>query len=705
MDQQSLKNKVTEYLNAKNYEKIEELFIELMVDSKDNLENFYIITDAVRKRANGASRSSELLLNLLEEFENDQKWDQILVIADKIHDYYSKFKKHRKYVIKAYRELYRDVDNFEDYIKYSRIEDESSSIQSAREKLNLFIKYKPNQYYYFEQFGLGKIRELCFPLNKIIVDFEKKPNYSIELKIADNILKPLSEDHFLIYKVKKPEELRQMIDETPVKALELLLKSERDAFKAAEIKKFFESFLTKEEINSFWKKASKQAEKDPHIKIAVTRPKTFQYVESAETIDQELMDHFDQSNWVDQIDVYKKAIVNDPETKQDFKKKLVEYAMKQKENKPSIALEIAFQFPSEKEISQFPKEILSDVDQFNITIKECVLPESVIKALQFAESNFENYIEIFSKLFFELDHIRFFDAIANSLEKLEDPVPVEQIYKKCIDRYGKYPNQFVWFVKRIQSSPKLENYIGYDILYKILEMIVFFSDPATWKKGVSLLSANNFIFVEKCIINSSEPEVKKILDFLKKIVKLDDYQKKEMINIIQARFPGLFKKEDDQSFLALSPSIDRKRQELEKLVKVEIPENAKEIGRAADYGDLRENFEYKSAKDKQQLLMAKASELEAGIKKAKPINFSLISKDMIGLGTTFVLEDIETHEEREITILGPWEADTENNIYSYLSSFSQGIIGKKIGKIIEIQDKKYKVCKIELINEDDPRFS
>ena len=67
-------------------------------------------------------------------------------------------------------------------------------------------------------------------------------------------------------------------------------------------------------------------------------------------------------------------------------------------------------------------------------------------------------------------------------------------------------------------------------------------------------------------------------------------------------------------------AIERKRQELDHILKVEIPENTKGIALAAAEGDLSENFEYKARRDKQQLLSARAGKLQEELGKARALD-------------------------------------------------------------------------------------
>ena len=124
----------------------------------------------------------------------------------------------------------------------------------------------------------------------------------------------------------------------------------------------------------------------------------------------------------------------------------------------------------------------------------------------------------------------------------------------------------------------------------------------------------------------------------------------------------------------------RERQEqLEKLINMDIPANAKEIAVARSYGDLRENFEYKAAKDMQSVLMARRAELEAAISRVRPTDFSEAPKGVAGVGSTVELEYPGGRIEH-FHILGEWDQQPEKHIISSNTRMAKALVGKQPGE-------------------------
>ena len=120
-------------------------------------------------------------------------------------------------------------------------------------------------------------------------------------------------------------------------------------------------------------------------------------------------------------------------------------------------------------------------------------------------------------------------------------------------------------------------------------------------------------------------------------------------------------------------SLQDRQEKLEDIINKQIPENSKEIGIAREYGDLRENFEFKAAKQQQAVLMRQKAELEAEISTARGTDFSDANTSIVSVGTIVNFEDLNSGNEETVTVLGAWDTDTEKGIVSYLSGMGSAI--------------------------------
>jgi transcription elongation GreA/GreB family factor len=128
-------------------------------------------------------------------------------------------------------------------------------------------------------------------------------------------------------------------------------------------------------------------------------------------------------------------------------------------------------------------------------------------------------------------------------------------------------------------------------------------------------------------------------------------------------------------------SMQERANELEKIVNVEIPENSRAIAHARSYGDLRENFEYKAAKDKQRLLMARRADLEKGLGEAVPTDFSDVKAGGVVVPGLTVKVDMDG-EAQQYHVLGMWDSDPEHDIISFDTPLAKLMMGKNVGDAI-----------------------
>ena len=130
-----------------------------------------------------------------------------------------------------------------------------------------------------------------------------------------------------------------------------------------------------------------------------------------------------------------------------------------------------------------------------------------------------------------------------------------------------------------------------------------------------------------------------------------------------------------------------------------MPENAKDIGKAMEKGDLRENAEYKAALEKQDLLNSAAAKIQSEMQESQIFDESQTNVKNVTFGTKVMLHNIGSDESEEYTILGPWESDPSKNIISYLSPFGTKLFNRKKGEELKFTINKtsyhYKVEEIE----------
>ena len=128
--------------------------------------------------------------------------------------------------------------------------------------------------------------------------------------------------------------------------------------------------------------------------------------------------------------------------------------------------------------------------------------------------------------------------------------------------------------------------------------------------------------------------------------------------------------------------------ELKQLVNVERPNIIKAIAEAREHGDLSENAEYHSAKERQSFIEGKIADLEEMIAKADVINVLELSGKEIKFGATISINDEDTDQISTYQIVGENESDIKNKKLSVNSPLARALIGKEKGSIIEFNSPK-----------------
>lgn len=143
--------------------------------------------------------------------------------------------------------------------------------------------------------------------------------------------------------------------------------------------------------------------------------------------------------------------------------------------------------------------------------------------------------------------------------------------------------------------------------------------------------------------------------------------------------------------LVTKAKLLEKQAELDRIMNVEIPENSKEIGAAMSLGDLRENSEFKAAKEKQGILNTTMMRLTEELSRATVVTQDMVDASRVSFGTEVVLENHVTGKEDVYRIFGPWESNPNDKTISYLAPFGAKLLNHTPGErfTFEINEQQY----------------
>lgn len=131
--------------------------------------------------------------------------------------------------------------------------------------------------------------------------------------------------------------------------------------------------------------------------------------------------------------------------------------------------------------------------------------------------------------------------------------------------------------------------------------------------------------------------------------------------------------------------LKRMKDELDRLINVERPAISKAIGEAIEKGDISENAEYDAAKDAQGMLEAKIAVLGGQIASARIIDESKIDISSVQILNKVTIRNKTNNATMQYTIVSEPEADLKRGKISIQTPIAKGLLGKKVGDIVEIQ--------------------
>ncbi|HNU07975.1 MAG TPA: transcription elongation factor GreA [Pyrinomonadaceae bacterium] len=151
---------------------------------------------------------------------------------------------------------------------------------------------------------------------------------------------------------------------------------------------------------------------------------------------------------------------------------------------------------------------------------------------------------------------------------------------------------------------------------------------------------------------------------------------------------------------AVRQKLQAELNELEDELHFKLP---KEIQKAREYGDLRENAEYKAALERQSVVTARIMQLRQRLSEVESIDLSKIPTDRVAYGSTVVLYDIDKDEKITYRLVTSEESAPENGLISTVSPIGQALMGKEEGDEVKVKTptgfRNFEIYRLTTIHE------
>lgn len=570
-----------------------------------------------------------------------------------------------------------------------------ANLVDAAEKVKRWLPFTPGAVFHFAGHGAGRVLDVKPAIESVRMEFEGGEKLSVPPGAAARNLVPLAPGDFRREKLEDAKALGELCLADPPWALRHLIESVGRSLTLMEIKDAFTGVIPAESWTSFWNAARKH----PQIVLTGTgKNAAFSWSDSAQAAHDSIRGEFEAASPSRRLEIARQNSRR-PELAAYFAERLAATANSLLAAEPSLAAEIALALEEVGSASRpdfSVREILSRPAGPEIA-RSISDPSARIRAYRIlAAERPKDWPEVFGALYLTEEDSRALAVLDAAL--LEGASAAREVLlQKVLGSPRSAPRAFLWLCEKRDTLPGVAPKISAALLPALLDALRL-PEFSAHRAKVKALFDRGGLALELVAGIASEEDARRLLAQLERAPGLESFRRDDLKQALVRRFPDLRGPRVEPLYVTRR-SLEEKRRELENLVKVEIPKNGKAIQEAAALGDLSENFEYHSARARQEFLSARAAELQSEIARARPLDPSRIDASEIRVGTRVRLAG--GGESRELTILGPWDSKPEIGIYSYQTEFAGRLLGKKPKESVEIDGRLWEVAEIRPWREDE----
>jgi transcription elongation GreA/GreB family factor len=552
--------------------------------------------------------------------------------------------------------------------------------------------------------GFGRIRQVDPVFGRMIIDFQGKPGHSMDLGFAAEQLKPIPRDHILARKAEDLQGLRTLAALKHLEVIKLVLQSHGGRATVEQLQQALVPDVIASDWRKWWEAARLEMKKDGHFVVPLKKTEPIVYQEGETPLQARLLQDFRAAKGLKARLVVAGELLKNLSELTDPKGAIVEAAdvlnneiATHQRTQPALALEAIFmredlqaavgQAPQPGEIT--PQAVWDQADDPGKVLEQVSGPRQKRTLQSFRETHPEAWhLTVLSTL--NSVSARLCAECARLLIEAGHLQALKDRLVRLISQHTASSELLLWLAKE-RRSDQFADVLGPEVFRAMLSAIE--RDQFQEKKSRRLhdfVMDDHDLLVD--LIESADIEIiKDLTRALQLSPSFDDMDKRSLLARIVKHFPAVQslisgeQSRQDNTLVVSWESLERRRQEYHELVEKRIPANSKDIAIARSYGDLRENHEYKAAKEQHRLLMERKAELENQLMRARGTDFSDTKADTVGIGTRVQITELGRQHTEVVTILGAWDFDTERHIVSYLSPLAQSLIGKKPGDEAELE--------------------
>lgn len=581
-------------------------------------------------------------------------------------------------------------------------------------------RLSPGTFVVHKSWGFGQVDAVNFLVSQMTIHFRAKKDHPMQLQYAAETLQPLAADHILAQIAADAAAVKARAKDDSTGLMRTLLASfDGKATQDQITQTLVPSVFSEAEFKKWWEAAKKAMKRDGHFAVPAKKTAPFELRDAPVSHADEFLAKFaDARQLKDQLAALDQILKNLGEFS-DAATQLApvlatadSQARKNQRLNTSQALEMLLTRDEIAEKAGLAKgadalavdQILRDEKRRLVTLMG-ELPAAKHKRV-FAEIP-AAFGDDWPAVALDLAARGSTRIVTEAARLLEEKGQGEALLKG-IDReirdHAITSETLIWLCK--ERDGVVADLVNPRLLSSIigaLERDQF--DEAKRDRRLHDLLLNDKELIPDLIATATNEDMRNIMQKLMRTPVFEELNKRSLLGRIIRVFPemqALLSGESDarQETLVVSwESLEKRKNAFDELVNKTIPENVKEISVARSYGDLRENFEFKAAKEMQRVLGRRRSEMERDLGLARGTDFANPDTSRVSIGTVITLRETTDGRIDVYTILGAWDGDPEKGIVSYQSALAQALLGHQPGEQISVPtehgDRVAEIVKIE----------
>lgn len=565
--------------------------------------------------------------------------------------------------------------------------------------------------------GVGRIVSKDESLGSYLIDFRSKKGHSMEFAYAAESLRALPDDHLEARILREPEVMRDLALKNPGEFMRIAVTSLGKEATGARVEDAVVPHLFKpdEPWKKFWESAKRAMRKEPRFVVPGKRVEAIQYLEAAPEAKpgglEELREAVGAKRIIDALEKLQKS--NTPAQLQALAEeafKLVNQAAQRvPKSQMSQVAELALaraEFSAAAGLPAEPGAILrgilpAEINRLTLVVE--ALPAG--KQARFTELMADQMGERGSELLVALlpkAAGRLMDAITARFKKNGRLAELIGTVDRLLRERLTHPDLIVWLCRnRTGELAKLANPHLFLTALAVLEKEQIMDSSKGSRLRDLLLEDKDLI--RDLLAPASPEEVRDVTRASLSSNAFEELDKRSLIGALVKLYPavGSMVAGENRPTSVEAPivsweSLEKRKSELEEIVNKKIPANSKDIGVARSYGDLRENGEFKAAKEMQSVLMRRKLDLEAMIVVAQGTDFSGVTGEQVEIGTVVTYGESAGGKSQTVTILGAWDSDPENGVMSYQTTIAQALLKRKVGESVSLPGEGSREVKVTI---------